>query len=174
MKSLAADESLIKRRKRVYALVLEQMGMSTQFPLQLIARVEGTKVRAEFAIKTEAFTTNEPPHCETGSVIVAKSKPMSDGSVFCGAWNEIGIALAVSRERSHQYRFWIALLLVACRKHRDRVVVLGCSEQTAWTVFPRQIRVTCPPKPDPATMRVPAGRGSVQETLEDEADKAFG
>ena len=34
--------------------------------------------------------------------------------------------------------------------------------------------VTCPPKSDPATMRVPTGRGSAQETLDDEADKAFG
>ncbi len=39
---------------------------------------------------------------------------------------------------------------------------------------PVHVQVTCPPNPDPVPMRVPTGRGAAQETLEDEADKAFG
>ena len=38
----------------------------------------------------------------------------------------------------------------------------------------RDVPVACPPNPDPPTMRVSTGRGTTQETLEDEADKAFG
>ena len=37
-----------------------------------------------------------------------------------------------------------------------------------------RVPVTCPPNPDPAPMRVPTDPGGVQETLEDEADEAFG
>ena len=37
-----------------------------------------------------------------------------------------------------------------------------------------QVVMTCPPNPDPATMRVPTAAGSGQETLDHEADKAFG
>lgn len=38
----------------------------------------------------------------------------------------------------------------------------------------RPAGLTCPPNPDPAPMRVPTDPGRVQETLEDEADEAFG
>ena len=43
-----------------------------------------------------------------------------------------------------------------------------------WAKFLDDFQVTCPPKPDPPTMRVPTDPGRVPETLEDEADKAFG
>lgn len=50
--------------------------------------------------------------------------------------------------------------------------LLGCLRERKAQAC--ELELPLPPKPDPATMRVPMGRGSARETLDPEANKALG